>query len=66
MDRFKKLTSQERKEYVANILIRDDENTLRYKLSYDVGLSSAFTWDTTIQGHDYWRTINRRIESLYV
>jgi len=63
MERFKKLTSQERKEYVANILSREDEDSLRYKLSCDVGLSSAFTWDETIQGHDYWRTINRRIEN---
>jgi hypothetical protein len=65
MERFKQLTGQERKEYVANILSREDEDTLRYKLSYDVGLSSAFTWDRSFQGHDYWRTINRRIESLY-
>ena len=64
MERFKKLTGQERKEYVANILSRDNENELRYKLSHDISLSSSFTWDATIQGHDYWRTINRRIENL--
>jgi len=64
MERFKKLTSQERKEYVSNILIIANEDGLRYRLSYDVDLSSSFTWDTTIQGHDYWRTINRRIENI--
>jgi uncharacterized protein (DUF2249 family) len=64
MERFKKLTSQERKEYVVNILSGYNENELRYKLSHDISLSSSFTWDATTQGHDYWRTISKRIENV--
>lgn len=64
MERFKKLTGQERKEYVSNVLNAGDEHNLKYTLSCNISVSTAFTWVETIQGHDYWRNINRRIENL--
>lgn len=73
--KFKKLSNQERKQYVANTIKQAGEfaasrefiamNRLTRNLSMDdLNLESrtgCFEWSSTPQGHNYWRDIESRI-----
>lgn len=66
---FKKLSNQERKEYVANILKQNNEYGVIKRLArnsnmVDLNLESisgCFEWQSTPQGRVYWKTIEQRI-----
>jgi len=61
MHKFKQLTKEERKKYVVNIISLTGEHNLHTNLKYFT-ISSAFTWDDSPEGHDYWRSIANRIQ----
>lgn len=68
--KFKKLSNQERKQYVANTISQStEEEVAKIRLTRnltmdDLNLESragCFDWSDTPQGHTYWQAIEQRV-----
>ena len=60
MHEFRQLTNEQRKRFIANIIRIKGERELAWAMKH-CGLSSAFSWSDSAEGHNYWMEIDRRI-----